>query len=93
MNSNIYDPFEAVEKSFPLAKRPESLRGRVVGLYDNTKDRADIILGALGQELVDKHGVKRLVRRRGVHFSKPASEEIMNEIARDCDAVICGLGA
>ncbi len=93
MSSNIYDPFKAADKSVPWAKRSESLRGKVVGLYDNTKERADIILRALGQALLDKHGVRKLMSRRGVHFSKPASAEILDEMARECDAVICGLGA
>lgn len=92
MSSNIYDPSVTVSKAVPVAERPASLAGRVVGLFDNTKEQADIVLEALGDELVREHGVKELVTRRGVHYSRPAPIEIVEEMARKCDVVICALG-
>lgn len=92
MSLNIYDPSVTVSKAVPMAKRPASLSGRVVGLFDNTKEQADIVLGAIGEELIGKHGVRELVTRRGVHYSRPAPIEIVEEMARKCDVVICALG-
>ncbi len=92
MSLNIYDPSVTVSKAVSMAKRPASLSGRVVGLFDNTKEQADILLEALGEELVKKYGVKELVTRRGVHYSRPAPIEIVEEMARKCDVVICALG-
>lgn len=92
MSSNIYDPSVAVSKAVPMARRAESLSGKVVGLFDNTKEQADIVLEALGGELLEKHGVKALITRRGVHYSRPAPIEIVEEMARKCDVVICALG-
>ena len=92
MNPNFYDPSVATRKSVALAKRPQSLAGKVVGLFDNTKEQADIVLEALGEQLVKQHGVKELLRRRGIHYSKPAPLEIVEEMARKCDIVICALG-
>lgn len=92
MSVKFYDPSVAVSKDVPMAKRPDRLSGKVVGLLDNTKDQADIILEVFGEELVRKHGVKDLVTRRGVHYSRPAPIEIIEEMARKCDVVICALG-
>ena len=92
MDSEIYDPSVVVSKALQMAKRPESLSGKVVGLYDNTKDRADTILEAVGEDLLQKDGVKTLVARRGVHYSRPAPIEIVEEMARQCDVVVLALG-
>lgn len=92
MSSSIYDPTVVVNKAMPMAKRPDTLSGKVVGLYDNTKDQADVILEAMGEELVAKHGVKSLVVRRGVHYCRAALPEVIDEMARKCDVVVCALG-
>ncbi len=92
MITEFYDPSVAPRKTIALAPRPASLRGRVVGLYDNTKEQADIVLEALGEQLVKRYGVKELVGRRGIHYSKPAPLETVEEMARKCDVVICALG-
>lgn len=92
MNPNFYDPSVASSKTVALAKRPQDLVGKVVGLFDNTKEQADIVLEALGEQLVSKYGVSELVTRRGIHYSKPAPVEIVEEMARKCDVVICALG-
>ncbi len=92
MSADFLDPSVATTRSVPLAKRGASLAGKVIGLYDNTKEQADIVLAALGAELVERYGVKELVTRRGIHYSKPAPMETMEEMARKCDIVICALG-
>lgn len=92
MSSQFYDPTVAVNKALAMAKRPQTLSGKVVGLFDNTKDQSDIILEAIGEDLIAKHGVKSLVVKRGVHYCKPALPEVVEEMARKCDVVICALG-
>ena len=92
MNSGFYDPSVAPREALPLAPRPADLQGRVVGLFDNTKEQADIVLEALGEQLVKRYGVKELVTRRGIHYSKPAPLKTVEEMARKCDVVICALG-
>ena len=90
--STFYDPSVSSTKSIPLAPRPGSLAGKVVGLYDNTKEQADIILEAIGAQLRQHHGVKDTPGFRGVHYSKPAAPATIEEMARKCDVVICALG-
>jgi hypothetical protein len=59
---------------------------------DNTKEQADIILQTVGVALCERFGVERLVIRRKEHYSKPATLEIINEMADQVDVAIAGLG-
>ncbi len=90
--TTIYDPSVSATKDISPAPRPSGLAGKVIGLYDNTKEQADVILEALGAELRRRHGVKETLNFRGVHYSKPAPLETIEEMARKCDIVICALG-
>jgi hypothetical protein len=90
--SDFYDPSVSTTKAVPAAKRLPSLEGKVVGLYDNTKEQADIILEAAGEDLKRRHGVKALLNFRGTHYSKPAPLDTIEEMARKCDIVLCALG-
>lgn len=90
--SAFYDPSVGQTKSVSPAKRPPDLAGKIVGLYDNTKEQADIILEAAGAQLKQRHGVKELLNFRGIHYSRPAPLETIEEMARKCDVVICALG-
>jgi hypothetical protein len=90
--STFYDPSVTSTKEVPAAQRPHSLEGAVIGLYDNTKEQADVILEAAGEYLKQKFGVRETLNFRGVHYSKPAPLETIEEMARKCDIVICALG-
>jgi len=92
MNPQIYDPSITASKAVPPAKRPASLAGKVVGLYDNTKEQANIILEVLNEELLKQYAVKAVITRRGDHYSKPAPASIVEEMAAKCDVVVCALG-
>lgn len=51
-----------------LASRPSTLRGRRIGLLDNSKPNADALLTAVAEVLVERAGAGPLVR-----FKKPGS--------------------
>ncbi|HEY0387817.1 MAG TPA: hypothetical protein VGC71_05225 [Gaiellales bacterium] len=83
-------PFdERVRDSEPLAGRAASLEGRTVVLLDITKARGD--------EFLDR--VERLLHRRGARtfriakesFSRPASPEVIEQIAIHGDLTVEGL--
>lgn len=74
------------------APRPIDLAGKVVGLLDNTKEQADIILAAVAGALQTRYGVAKVVTRRKEFFSKPASEALINEMAREVQVAIAALG-
>ncbi|MDA0998902.1 MAG: hypothetical protein O2807_00105 [bacterium] len=74
------------------ALRPKDLAGKVVGLLDNTKEQADVILRTIGAELKERYGAKEVILRRKEHYSKPADAAIIEEMAAQCDVVVCALG-
>jgi len=74
------------------AARPVDLSGKVVGLLDNTKEQADIILQTIGDALREQYDVKKVVMRRKEHYSKPAPDEMIKEMADEVDVAIAALG-
>lgn len=75
-----------------LAPRPADLAGKVVGLLDNTKEQADIILRTVGEALRERYGVAKVIMRRKEHYSKPATDELIDEMANEVDVAIAALG-
>ncbi|MCI0898412.1 MAG: hypothetical protein J4O11_08950 [Chloroflexi bacterium] len=80
------------KETVPLAPRPAGLSGKVVGLLDNTKEQADIILQTIGEALCERYGVEKVIIRRKEHYSKPAAKEMIDEMANQVDVAIAGLG-
>jgi hypothetical protein len=74
------------------APRPADLAGKVVGLLDNTKEQADVILEAAARELERRYGVARVVMRRKQYFSRPAPAAMIDEMAREVQVAIAALG-
>jgi len=76
----------------PLAPRPMDLAGKVVGLLDNTKEQADIILATIGDALRERYGVSKVIIRRKEFFSKPATAALLNEMAGEVQVAAAALG-
>jgi hypothetical protein len=75
-----------------LAPRPMDLAGKVVGLLDNTKEQADIIFETVADVLRSRYGVARVVIRRKEAFSRPATEALLNEMAKEVQVAAAALG-
>jgi hypothetical protein len=75
-----------------MARRPMDLAGKVVGLLDNTKEQGELILQTVGDALREQYGVARIVYRRKEHYSKPAIDEIINEMAKEVQVAIAAVG-
>jgi hypothetical protein len=74
------------------APRPMDLAGKVVGMIDNTKEQADVILETLGEELKRRYGVADVIIRRKEFFSKPAKPELIDELAKKVQVAIAAVG-
>ena len=74
------------------AARPIDLAGKVVGLLDNTKEQADVILESLAQALRDRYGVAGVVMQRKEFFSKPARPELIDHMASQVQVAVAALG-
>ena len=92
MNARFVDPTVSASREIPPAPRPPDLSGKVIGLLDNTKEQADVILETIGEALCARFGAVKLVTRRTEHYSKPATAEVLEEMAGECDVVVCALG-
>lgn len=75
-----------------LASPRATLRGATVGLLENTKQNAALFLDELGNLLIERHGVAKLVRRTKTAFALPIPDEELEELAQVCDALITGVG-
>ena len=76
----------------PRAPRPIDLSGKVVGLLDNTKEQGDVIMQTIADALRERHGVARVVIRRKEHYSKPALDELIDEMAREVQIAVAAVG-
>lgn len=74
------------------AARPDGFPGLRIGLLENTKHNADRILKALGEELAQRHDVGALVHRTKPVFAMPLPEDLVEELIRECDVVVIGVG-
>jgi hypothetical protein len=75
-----------------LAPRLSGMRGKRVGLLDNSKSKADRILETVAAILNTRYDFTNIVHHRKPSASKPASPEIIKALANTCDLVIVGVG-
>ena len=80
------------KKQLTRAPRPMDLTGKVVGLLDNTKEQADIILQTVGEDLRARYGVADVVFRRKAYFSRPAAPELIDDMASKVQVAIAAVG-
>lgn len=96
MPNAILDPTggaPAVAAPFAMAARKPDLAGARVGLLENTKQNAALLLDEVGRLLVAEHGAAAvtLVRTKTA-FALPAPDELVAEYVRECDVVVTGVG-
>jgi hypothetical protein len=82
-----------VAAPFAPAARKADLAGARVGLLENTKQNAALLLDEVGKLLVADHGAAAVtLMRTKTAFALPASDELVAEYARECDVVVTGVG-
>ncbi len=93
MSVPIFDPTIAPEgEGFAWAPRPEELRERVIALLDNGKPNSDRLLEHVGALLNREWGVGRVTRVRKPSAYRPASDEMIDQVAKEADLVVVGIG-
>ena len=89
----VLDPtVDPIPADAVVAPRPETLNGTVVGLLSNNKLNADELLVMVQDVLADRYEFKGVVRRNKGNASRPCPADILDEMAEQCDVVICALG-
>jgi hypothetical protein len=85
---NVSSPLGATSDSVkPLARRRPSLAGLRIGVLDNSKPNADVLLGRVAERLAERAGAT--VRR----WQKPGASHpalMLDEIAGAADVVLTG---
>ena len=74
------------------APRPMDLAGKVVGLLDNTKEQADVILQTVAEALRAKYGVADVIIRRKEYYSRPAAPALIEELAKEVQVAVAAVG-
>ena len=89
----VLDPtVESVPATAVIAQRPEALNGTVIGLLANGKHNADELLEMVHEILADRFEFKAVVAMNKGNASRPCPEDIMGELADQCDLVITASG-
>jgi hypothetical protein len=88
---SVYVPTGAVEgEARRLAPRLETVRGARIGILDNCKEFADLVLHGVADVLKCDHGVAEVTFWRKSYLGIPSP--YAREMASACDAVINGVG-
>ena len=88
---SVYMPIGEVDtQSKKLAPRLKTLRGARIGILDNCKEFADVVLRGVADVLEREHGAAnvRFWQKSYLGIASPYAQEM----AAECDAVINGVG-
>jgi hypothetical protein len=75
-----------------LATRLATLRGKRIGLIDNSKTNAGRMLDAIVTILDTQYGFSNVVHHRKPSASKPVAPEVIDDFLKMCDLAIVGVG-
>jgi hypothetical protein len=96
MPSAILDPTGLSERpaadTLTLATRPANLSGIRIGLLENGKQNARRLLEDVADVLRERYGAGEAELRRKEIFSQPASPELVDELSRQSEVVVIGVG-
>jgi hypothetical protein len=85
----ILDPVGSTSAtSRTLASRPASLAGAVIGVLDNSKPNARVLLEGVARALAQQVGARDVKIWRKPGASIGASAAVLDEIAAQCGAVL-----
>jgi hypothetical protein len=76
----------------PALPQFSDLRGKVVGLLDNSKPNADKLGERFATLLKERYGVANVITRRKISAQQGAPKEYLDELASQADFILSGLG-
>ena len=89
----LVDPTtQPVAASFNVAPRLLDLRGKRIGLIDDSKTNAKELLEDLAVLLEDRFETTVAMYHRKPSASKPADPQVLERMARECDGAIVAVG-
>lgn len=82
----------AQAENVTLAPRPPALRDKTLGLVDNTKPNAAMLLEELGKQLRKRNGVGEVISYTKPYFGTPVEPTQVEKIIQECDFVVTAIG-
>jgi len=82
---------EQEESNLRLATRPNSLEGKTIGLLDNLKPNASVIVARAGKRLAERFPSLKFIVRSKPEQAIPVPEAIVREFREKCSFVINAL--
>lgn len=83
---------EPKDTGLTAADRVGAVCGLTVGLLHNRKRNGDLLLADIGRMLQERHGVAALYPIAKFHYSRRATPEILDELAKNCDVAVTAIG-
>ncbi len=83
---------EPVVAPFDGARRLPTLAGTKLGIIDDSKKNADVLLEELAELLRTRYEISDVKWHRKPSASRPADPAAIRELAEYCDSIIVGIG-
>ena len=83
---------EPITPPFDGAPRLPTLAGTRLGLIDDSKRNADVLLEELAETLRTRYEIAEVKWHRKPSASRPADPAAILQLARDCDSVVIAIG-
>lgn len=82
---------EDIPQELGLSAKLPSLEGKTIGLLENRKYHADAFLQELKQLLVEDYGASNVIYATKFTYSAACSQETLDSLTSQCDAVVHGI--
>jgi hypothetical protein len=83
---------EDTAPAFTLAPRPADLKGVKIGLLENGKQNARLLLEDVASILRTRYSSGEATLLRKENFAQPASPQLVDELSAASDVVVIGVG-
>ena len=83
---------EPITPPFDGAPRLPTLAGTRLGIIDDSKRNADVLLEELAETLRTRYEITEVKWHRKPSASRPADPAAIKELAHDCDSVVIAIG-
>ena len=88
----ILDPCpEEIPEAKGRSAALSGIAGKVIGLLENRKYRADAFLQELQNILQHEYGARQVVYTTKFSYSAPCATETLDALVAECDAIIHGV--
>ena len=75
-----------------FAKRPSNLKGKKLGLLANGKENSEELLASISEVLSDHFEFASIIERNKGNASRPCPDDLVEEMAEECDVIITSNG-